>query len=275
MIWINGQVLEIKRFPDGEVNIAGTNPLNCVGVSSGMTLTWKWESDSDLITLLLLKKRYPFLNTLNILFLPYSREDRDAEGGSNCSLRYIGEFVQSLGFGHINVVDPHSDLTLAYLGIKAHSSYPVVEFTQAIQGIEKPIIMFPDAGAQKRYGKLWGSFEHIVGHKTRDFYTGKITGYEVAGGEMVNLRNIVIVDDLCSYGGTFMAAGNELREHFDPRSITLLVTHCEYSIFKGSIFEPETPINRVITTDSIITEESSPVGPSALTVIELPKYLLF
>lgn len=268
MIWVNGQPLEVKRFPDGEVNAIGTNPVRETGTN---TITFKWESDGDLVTLMLLKKKYNWLTNLSILFLPYSREDRDENGGSDCSLRYIGEFIQSLGFERITVMDPHSDLTLAYLGIKARATYPQMEFSVAIQGIEDPIILFPDAGAQKRYGKMWGAFDSIVGFKTRDFQTGKITGYDIAGSKLTNLRNVIIVDDLCSYGGTFMAAARALSECCDPMSITLLVTHCEYSIFKGGIFKPDTPINHVITTDSIITAGSAPVGPSALTVIELPK----
>jgi ribose-phosphate pyrophosphokinase len=286
MIWIDGKLLEIKRFPDGEFNVWGT----VAGINSDLPeyvrnhtapkpsrVTLKWETDGDLFVLMLLKKAVPSLKTLNILFLPYSREDRGPNGSSNCSLRYIGKFVEDLGFEEIEVLDPHSDLTLAYLGTKASSYYPDWQFDSAVKGLSKvgkPIILFPDAGAQKRYSKMWSQYEQIVGYKTRDFATGKITGYQIPNAERANLSDVVIVDDLCSYGGTFMAAAKALN---DPLSLWLLVTHCEHSIFKGEIFKPDSPFTGVITTDSIITRDSFSLGthglvaPSNLTVIELPK----
>jgi ribose-phosphate pyrophosphokinase len=272
MFWVYGgrRIIE-KTFPDGEKNILGfqvESTVNDFEMTQSSQLTWKWESDADFITLMLLKRFYPNFRNLRILFLPYSREDRGPEGSSCCSLRYIGEFIQQLGFESIQVFDPHSDLTLAYLGTKAFSTYPI-ELLRAAGGIEDPIVMFPDAGAAKRYGKLWGEFPQIVGNKVRDFKTGKITGYSVECSS-VNLRNVIIVDDLCSYGGTFMAAGKALREHCDPHSITLIVTHCERSIFKGDIFKQGSPINHVLTTDSLLDAEEAE-GMEDLTVIELSK----
>lgn len=290
MFWVDKQPVYPSRFPDGECNLSrferlspwassGSERISLEprqGYPTATTLTMKWESDADLITLMLLRRRYPNLTNLNILFLPYSREDRDAAGQSGCSLRYIGEFIQSLGFKSITITDPHSDLSLAYLGETAKSHYPFSPFAimdELGETQESVVILFPDAGAQKRYGKIWGDFDQMVGFKNRDFHTGKITSYELAGGSKATGKTVLIVDDLCSYGGTFMAAGNALTE-FDPKKVVLLVTHCEDSITKGHVFDIDSPIGHVITTDSLLTA----YGPgqhqlpySRLTVIELPK----
>ena len=65
-------------------------------------------------------------------------------------------------------------------------------------------------------------------------------------------KNVFIVDDICSYGGTFHAAAKALKAAGANR-IVLVVSHCEDSILKGKLFDPsETKlIDTVFTTDSI------------------------
>lgn len=129
MIYISPQYtrdpeLNLPTFPNGEINL---EKVNLMAVD---TLVLKWESNADLFNLLLLKKhadKRGFKLGLRILYMPYSRMDRDGNGTSDCSLRYVGEFIQNLGFKSITVVDPHSELTLAYLGTKAYSEYPFNE----------------------------------------------------------------------------------------------------------------------------------------------------
>ena len=65
------------------------------------------------------------------------------------------------------------------------------------------------------------------------------------------VKSVIIRDDICSYGGTFVAAAKELRAR-GVESITLVVTHCENNILKGEVFDY---IDKVITTDSICTAE--------------------
>ena len=120
-------------------------------------------------------------------------------------------------------------------------------------------------------------FRHIIGNKTRDMNTGKLSGYTVVGGEEATGKKVVIVDDICSYGGTFTLAGNALSP-FEPGPITLVVTHCENSIYKGDIFKKGSPIDRIVTTDSLLTVYAPGLAHpfhgdtrKTLTVIELPK----
>lgn len=214
----------------------------------------KWESDADLIHLMLLKKHNLSKAHLTILYMPYSRMDRDASGGSKCSLRYIGEFIQSLGFASIEVIEPHSDLTLAYLGENSEASYPFFDNLDAFKASD--VLMFPDAGAQKRYSSKWKG-DSIVGNKVRDFNTGYITGYTVDNPSLVTGRDVKIVDDLCSKGTTFLFAARELRKYV-PNRIDLVVTHCEDTVYQGELLDPKTsPIDSIITTNSILTNTSS------------------
>lgn len=92
----------------------------------------------------------------------------------------------------------------------------------------------------------------LVGFKHRNFETGKIESLEIVGQvDKITPRpaKAIIVDDLSSYGGTFVATADALREQ-GISEVYLLVAHAENSIFKGKLFEH---VDKVFTTDSILT----------------------
>jgi len=276
-----GNPIPRTMFPNGEFNMSHV-PFYPDG------LVLKWESDEDLFHLMMVKRHLHNKHvSLRILYMPYGRMDRDSRGGSQCSLRFVAEFIKDLGFEHIYVCDPHSELTLAYLGENASSYYPFRSFNEApfggLEEGEEVVVMFPDAGAQKRYGsmEMYKPYPQIAGFKKRDFETGKITGYDISNAECIRGKTVVIVDDLCSYGGTFVAASEELRK-FDPKQIVLVVSHCERSIFDGKLFgvpmTPDNPnwasvpedfrynkIDHLVTTNSILTQAYVDKLPSEIS----------
>ena len=254
MIKIEDQTPPFITFPNGELNFKKIEEWADHGVSEdgGRIIQFKYTSDADLIHLLMIARSPIFRSRplhLDIKYMPYARMDRGGYTSSNCALRTVGELIRAMEFDSISVCDPHSDLTLAYLGTNADAYYPFED----IRFEASDIIMFPDAGAQKRYAGMscFKSNQQIVGNKVRDFKTGKIVSYEVSGLGCIEGNKVVIVDDICSYGGTFKLAGDAVKK-FNPSSIDLLVSHCEAAIFKGKLFEPDSPINHINTTNSII-----------------------
>jgi ribose-phosphate pyrophosphokinase len=250
-----GHALPLGKFPNGETDFTGVTNLSVFALSE---ITLKWKNDQDLFHLMMVKRSLGDMRvSLKILYMPYSRMDRDKDHTSKCSLRYAGEFIQSLNFTKIKVLDPHSDLTLAYLGEKAVGYYlfenlDTPQFADLNVTPENTVLMFPDAGAAKRYGSLntFKKFPQVIGNKLRDFQTGQIQGYQVTNAEVVTGKTVIIVDDLCSQGTTFKFAANELKK-FNPAKIILLVSHCEDTILKGNLLKDDSNVNLVITTDSI------------------------
>ena len=66
-----------------------------------------------------------------------------------------------------------------------------------------------------------------------------------------------IVDDICSKGGTFYHSALKLKE-FGATNIYLYVTHCENSIYDGELLKNNGLIEKIYTTDSILTNTESP-----------------
>ena len=119
-------------------------------------------------------------------------------------------------------------------------------------------MIYPDAGAEKRYTKQIKYPYYLTCSKERDFDTGKIKNFRLNIPENANkesFKTAIIVDDLCSKGGTFLGAAKELKKAGFNR-IILVVTHCEETAFEGDLFKCGL-IDEVYTTDSIQTQVRS------------------
>jgi ribose-phosphate pyrophosphokinase len=105
----------------------------------------------------------------------------------------------------------------------------------------------------KRYSDM-AQMEYAFGIKKRNWETGKIEGLDVAGCvDKINGSNILIVDDICSRGGTFYHSAKKLKE-LGANKIYLYVTHCENTILDGDLLTSGL-IEKVYTTNSIFTKE--------------------
>lgn len=265
MILLNGKVVKFETFPNGETKLIHTDldismDSHIEAVSVQNEVFFKYEDDKDLINLMFLKKyidEFSVEANLIISYMPYSRMDR-SENDSPFTLKYVANFINSLNFYEVAVIEPHSDVTCALLNNTSpyYINFDLVESVKQLVGFNDKIdyIVFPDAGAQKRYAKMEAT-NQLVGFKHRDFNTGKIESLKIIGDihTTVSQSKAIIVDDLSSYGGTFVRTSQELKK-LGVKEVYLLVAHAENSIFKGNLFNH---IDKVFTTDSIITEQDN------------------
>jgi len=257
MIFLNSIPLEFKVFPNGETLMNETQIREVILQNNVVSL--KYENDSDLIKLMFIKRYLDVLkkqSELVVYYMPYSRMDR-SEGGSAFTLKYVADFINALSFDKITVIEPHSDVTPALLN-NCESSFPSVNILYDVKNNinfnnDNDYLYFPDAGAEKRYSKMIKVKNQLVGFKHRDFQTGKIISLEVLGEVKQKGFKVIMIDDLSSYGGTFILGATKLRE-LGASEIYLVVGHAEESIYKGDIFKTDL-INKVFTTNSIVTEE--------------------
>lgn len=267
MIKYNDVTVNIEIFPNGEsrITIPNISPYR-------QDIELIYESDADLIHLMMVKKHlennlYGNLKksnnfNLTMKYVPYSRMDRVKNSGFVFTLKYAMEFINSLGFDQVTILEPHSDVAPALIN-NVFVSTPIKKLFNIAcleQGfdLDKDYIYFPDATAKKRQeDNFMKNYENILyGIKHRDFKTGDITGLEIQG----NFKNIkpdskvFMIDDLTSYGGTFVFGDIELKKLGFDKSF-LIVAHAERSCFEKKLFDH---IEKLYTTNSIIQEEDIP-----------------
>lgn len=242
MLFVNKEQVKVTKFPNGEL-LVDTTLLRKLkdGVTDLPVLLYKYDG-SDSIQELMLACDYLGETSyhLYITYLPYERMDRVQE--DNCySLQTFMRQLQSVFKGDgIIVNEVHSHFTEE--PIKSKISSRGTSGLIALKVIEESnvdVICYPDKGARKRFGLLGENVEkpQIYCEKVRDFSTGKILGLDlITDGYDVTGRHVLIVDDLCSAGGTFYYTAQKLREA-GASKVDLVVTHMENNVLNGKILQ--------------------------------------
>lgn len=255
MIKIDGEIVNVGNFPDGTALIKYTPTAH--QKLGHAKLSWYYENDAEFLTLAYLVKHLRSHDINDIyLYMPYipnARQDRVKNPEDVFTLKYFTELLNSLNFTKIEVLDPHSHVSEALINNLV--VYPPVSYiTRVLNELGKGNLMmfYPDSGAVSRYAEM-AQLPYAFGIKQRHWGTGKIVGLDIAGGvELIRGRDILIVDDICSRGGTFLHSAKKLKE-LGARDIYLYVSHCENTILEGELLKGDL-IKKVYTTDSIFTK---------------------
>lgn len=259
MIYLNNKKIEIVKFPNGE-SLIKTEKLE---INTSNEVKMKFESDADITHLMFIKEHLDELgvkSNLVIGYMPYSRMDR-TEGMTVFTLKYITKMINRMGFETVTVYEPHSDVSIALLDrvkVENMSQEIANELIKEFNIEDNIYIVYPDAGAAKRYSKETTYNKILTANKERDFETGYIKKLDINGKIEGDKFKAIIVDDLCSRGGTFIMTAEKLKE-MGAEEIYLVVTHCEDTIFEGEILTGNL-IDRVYTTNTILTKEHEKIN---------------
>lgn len=252
MIKVNEEVVEITRFPDGTPSFKFDPDFSKLSYS---VIEWNYENNEEMMIVFFLAKHLKTIFKvvgLSMPYIPCARQDRTKNQEDVFFLKYFADFINSLEFSFVSVRDPHSSVSEALFNNLCVQSAEVF-IKETIDRCDPNIIFYPDEGAMKRYSSM-APMEYAFGVKRRDWATGKIEGLDVIGdAEAIKGKNILIVDDICSKGGTFYHSAKKLKE-MGAANIYLYITHCENTILEGELLDSGL-IEKVYTTRSIFTKE--------------------
>lgn len=264
MLYIDDKEQVIGNFPAGEQAVK----LQDVKKQDSYEILWRYENDSEFIALALLvdalrRNYYPKDGiTLTVPYLPYARQDRMCHEGEPFSLSFVMSFLKSLKFNAIVTYDIHSDVAL--------HMYPELRvrgmewFATDIYNLLPPglVLCAPDKGATKKVQKLRDCMNHTRfsrGNVTSVYALKKRVGEEVhtvgLKGEVKD-KDVLIADDICDGGATFIGLAKLLKEK-GAKSVSLYVTH-------GIFSKPEKGINELFKyIDKIFTANLCTKNPYA------------
>ena len=255
-VWANEFALEITtfKFPGGEIHVKiEDNELLNLNQGICIFIVANLCSSDDIMELLLVKDaidRYFDHNKevyLTIKYLAYGRQDRVSTYGEALSLSVIAKLINGCNFDSVELVDPHSDVSTALIDrSKVTDSYELYYMVgRKIPHLikENSVLVSPDSGALKKVYKVAKEYglEVIQASKHRNILTGEITGTTLGDTSHIpdiSSKDLVIIDDICDGGRTFVELGKVLRTLTTGR-VFLFVTHGIFShpegpnVFKG------------------------------------------
>lgn len=258
MIKIDGKEIILNKFPDRTMLLKPDIDFSKYKDEKRTTITWHFENNEEMVAVMFLTRH---LHRNGILFIdlvmpyiPNARQDRVKSSNDVFTLKYFAEFINELALNTVTVLDPHSSVSEALfdnLVIETPEKYIDKTIAKIYEKTNNEPLMafYPDEGAMKRYVSML-SMPYAFGIKKREWESGKIIGLDVAG-ELDNIigKNIIIVDDISSRGGTFYHSAKKLKE-LGANKIYLYISHCEPTILDGEIFKSGL-IDKVFTTNSI------------------------
>lgn len=234
--------VNITKFPDQTSQVWKTH----IPHGADCKIKWDFESEAEIMHLVQLKHLLDAHSvtkvTLDLSYLPYGRQDKPVSNETTFALHSFTHIINSLNFSKVAIQDPHSHVAGSIIN-NSTADYPTHQVTEACLAVEANLLCYPDAGAVEKYTGVYNIRSYIYGEKARDPKTGNIVSYTLKCGNLRN-QNILIVDDICDGGATFIELTKQLRA-LDVATVSLFVTHGIFSKGTGVLFDAG--INRVFT----------------------------
>ncbi|MXX20685.1 MAG: ribose-phosphate diphosphokinase [Cenarchaeum sp. SB0665_bin_23] len=203
---------KIRTFPDGEskITLSAIPSGSCIVVQSTHP-----PVDTNLVFALSLVSQAAERSddvTVVIPYMGYGRQDRQFLPGELVTIQRIAQLFLLTGVKNILTVDIHSMTALDYFGksVRNVSAIPSLAKHFLEMNLEHPLVISPDQGGRTRAHQ----FAHILNteslalEKRRDRNTGEI---RIQNNSLsISNRNIILVDDMVSTGGSIVKAAEFL-----------------------------------------------------------------
>lgn len=230
-------------FPGGERGLSiDTEKLKAVGSPE---VRCHFRGSDDIVDLIMVTNaiRQELGSTetvfLNIPYFPFARQDRASNPGEPNALQAFVAVVNSLNFTGVTFWDPHSDVLEGLL--TPGTAIPIRQWdiwtedmlciTDSGRDSIKTALVSPDAGAAKKTHKVAAALgvDVIQAHKLRDTKTGAISGTWINEHDLNKYNRLIVVDDICDGGRTFVELAEVIRRFDYKGQLDLAVTHGIFS----------------------------------------------
>lgn len=188
----------------------------------------------------------PSKRVLLIPYFPGARADR----GQPFGLGVYADFIRNLELDQIIIFDPHSGVTGDMLHTAAEKLTFLYPHDILTQYATYDGVIAPDKGAVRRAQAVADKFgvPLYTAEKTRNFETGKLTGYTLDMPKSDADGDFLVVDDICDGGGTFVLLSQTFTAVRPEARLDLYVSH---GIFSGDAY-----YNLALSFDGVLTTNS-------------------
>lgn len=253
---------KISKFPDGQQTVDLMGWESIVSYVDTVKIKSRLNSFRDLELILCATQAIRNIDPKRDiqLYVPYflgARSDRKfVNGGVNYLKQVICPIINSQNYSRVISLDPHSDVLEACLNnFQKETNISLAKF--ALSNIDnkdgaqdRTMVVSPDAGALKKIydvAKTFGIKNVVTAGKVRDIKTGNIVKTELPEVSWEGISQVVIFDDICDGGRTFIELAKVIKEQTD-KPLYLVVTH---GIFSAGFGELNKYFDGIFTTNSV------------------------
>lgn len=206
-----------------------------------VTITAHMRSPSDIMELAMLTNIVTRASwnrpKLIMPYVPYARQDRICQPGEDFSIKTFANIINDLGFQNVEVWDIHS-MAAAHQFTNL-TNIEADRFARMIRFEQRPIVVAPDKGAKERARKVGQALGYDVVVQALKVRTADNSSVSIElenPNEQFGNNDLLIVDDICDGGRTFIELAKILRPLTTGR-ILLYVTHGIFSNRGIAVFD--------------------------------------
>ncbi|MBI4394052.1 MAG: ribose-phosphate diphosphokinase [Euryarchaeota archaeon] len=238
--------LERRRFPDTEAYVR----LKSDVAGERVVIVATTHPDQALVELLLLgdavRRQRPESITTIVPYYAYGRQDRVFLAGETVSAEVVARLIQGFTDEFVTV-DPHKEHILSFFKCKAGSVTAVPTIAEHVKAKHVDLVLAPDKGALERAQSCAAIMGVDADHldKVRlDAHTVELRPKNLS----VRDKNVLILDDIISTGGTVMKAAAELKKQGAQK----VMAACTHGLFAAeALAHIRTVCDDVIATDTV------------------------
>lgn len=260
----------VGRFPDGEIDIKieqdvrGTDCFVLQPTCPPVNENW-----IELLLLIdCLRRASAERITAVMPYYGYARKDRKDEGRVPISAKVVANTLTRVGADRVLTIDMHAAQIQGFYDVPVDHLYskPVLLDAIAKLALDDPVVVTPDVGGIKMarsYAKAIDADLAIVDKR-------RLSGSEIAVEHVigeVDGRNVILVDDMISTGGSISEAAKIVRKK-GAKQVVLAVTH---AVLCGPAVErlDDCPADHILVTDTIPRRGDSPKKLEVVSVAPL------
>src|SRR5579872_587310 len=230
-----GKVL-IETFPDNEIgvqileNVRGRDVFVLQSIARHPNLYLM-----ELLILVDALKRASARSIVAVIpYFGYARQDRKGKGRVPITAKLVADLLEKAGVTRVLTLDLHTEQIQGFFDIPVDNLYARPVLVEAVEklGLINLVVVAPDVGSIKL---------------ARDFAEGLKVDFAIVDKRRVNAKqveidaligevtgkNVLLVDDMCTTGGTLKTAANVCKKA-GAKSVIAAATH---GLLVGKVFE--------------------------------------
>ncbi len=182
-----------------------------------------------------------------IPYFGYARQDRRGRGREPITAKLVANLLEKAGVTRVLTMDLHTEQIQGFFDIPLDNLYARPVLVEAVKrlNLRKPVVVTPDLGSIR----LARSFAEALKVELAIVDKRRVNAKQVETNALigdVEGSDVLLVDDICSTGGTLKTAA-EVCKRAGCLNVYAAVTH---GLFVGTALE-ESAIEKMVITDTV------------------------
>ena len=236
-----------KRFPDDEFYMRIMSDIS----GEHVIIVQTTYPDPNIVELFILQNAVEEAGakeiSIVIPYFGYARQDTKFQNGEPISAKAMADLI-SLNADRVITVDPHKEHILDFFSTSAFSCSAVPELAKYLKKKNIDMVLAPDKGALERAKKASKIIECDFDYMEKTRIDGTTIEIQPKNLDAKN-KNVAIIDDIISTGGTMAKSIQELKKH-GAKNVFVACTH---GLFASNAVKKlnSAGCNEIISTDTI------------------------